>query len=497
MNRGRTYWGGAPLVPGHENEKIRYERGDRRDREGFRRLVCLATLQHCSGITASLSTPEGTSANMSADDAAVWGALYEKREKLLQAAAPEMLAEVSSQKMLQEDDEAAAAMKLLQRLRTSFRMWDAVVDFSAFDAADAECVVAGLRDAARIGGILEPDGYPRPLYVYISSDSVYEVTAEWAATTTPAALDWDADDEFASVELVSERHAVRPLEKKERKRLKRKDGYGDGKLQVEEALKGVFENDNFFPFSVINLRLPDVIGPYDDTGRLWAYWLWLTLGQVVRLHSEGADADQQIGFVYSKDVGRFVGEWLSRGGRSSSSRFFHTLNFGCKEQAPLGDQIKMFREETIQALENNITATATLENYAPDRLLRVKHLLDRAKKSSILVRSPGEHSRSPQFFPSVERVRALSFSTLNELYPWFETSGVREAYRASAEFFLEAMDRFPDDAKDTIRKLPRPARLAAAKFWLRGGGTVSSSESSSSSSSSDEDMDKHRRDEDL
>ena len=36
-----------------------------------------------------------------------------------------------------------------------------------------------------------------------------------------------------------------------------------------------FENKKEFDFPYLSLRLPDVIGPYDDTFRYWSYLKWI------------------------------------------------------------------------------------------------------------------------------------------------------------------------------------------------------------------------------
>lgn len=48
--------------------------------------------------------------------------------------------------------------------------------------------------------------------------------------------------------------------------------YYQNKLKCEEFLKNyVIEGS----FKYVILRLPDVIGPFDDTGRFWALLKWI------------------------------------------------------------------------------------------------------------------------------------------------------------------------------------------------------------------------------
>ena len=62
--------------------------------------------------------------------------------------------------------------------------------------------------------------------------------------------------------------AVRPISKELYKKYKREEDYGHDKLKCEEYLK------QLQAFKYIILRLSDVIGPYDDSGRFWGYIKW-------------------------------------------------------------------------------------------------------------------------------------------------------------------------------------------------------------------------------
>ena len=58
--------------------------------------------------------------------------------------------------------------------------------------------------------------------------------------------------------------------------LKNADSYGHEKLQGEELLLKELPPGR----KAVVLRLPDVIGPFDSTHRLWAYWHWLRVGEI-------------------------------------------------------------------------------------------------------------------------------------------------------------------------------------------------------------------------
>lgn len=54
-------------------------------------------------------------------------------------------------------------------------------------------------------------------------------------------------------------------------KLNEDDDYANDKLRCEEYLKSHVKEH----FRFICLRLPDVIGPWDRSGRFWAYLKWI------------------------------------------------------------------------------------------------------------------------------------------------------------------------------------------------------------------------------
>ena len=79
------------------------------------------------------------------------------------------------------------------------------------------------------------------------------------------------------------------------------DSYGDKKLKCEELLRELHQrNPGEFPF--ITLRLPDVIGPYDDSNRYWLYLRWAReiLDKDLEVDDEGNEV--LLSLVFSEDV---------------------------------------------------------------------------------------------------------------------------------------------------------------------------------------------------
>ena len=77
------------------------------------------------------------------------------------------------------------------------------------------------------------------------------------------------------------------------------------------------------------MRLADVIGPYDETYRLWKYVTWMKalLGQSTRLSEEQTvqmrgskikyevprDVEHKLSFTYSYDVANFITNYIGGG----------------------------------------------------------------------------------------------------------------------------------------------------------------------------------------
>ncbi|KAK7498730.1 hypothetical protein BaRGS_00010107 [Batillaria attramentaria] len=121
--------------------------------------------------------------------------------------------------------------------------FDAVIDFSAYIPFSAKQALKLVKNKAK-------------LYIYISTDSVYEVCEKTHNQTT------------------RETDAVRPQSLERRHELESVESYGHNKLLIEEELAAQREVGGI-PY--ISLRLPDVIGPRDTTYRWWIYQMWLKL----------------------------------------------------------------------------------------------------------------------------------------------------------------------------------------------------------------------------
>ncbi|CAE7206144.1 C35C5.3 [Symbiodinium sp. CCMP2592] len=326
--------------------------------------------------------------------------------------------------------------------------WTLVADFSAYDGADMRCALEGLRGRF-------------DTYAYISSDSVYEVSSA-------AGSGW-----MLQAQAVDESCAQRPAEDTVRKKLRKADSYGDGKLEAEEALAEGLDSST----RAVALRLPDVIGPFDDTLRLWAYWHWLRAGadgcrpQVrkspakrARLEAQATTQsfdDPPLAFVFSRDVARFLAALVGR----SLQKPFDAVNVGSDLQVPLRDFLELLSKAAAAAAKPG-------QGPAKGQADGSDGLLD-------------EVDRPRSFLPSVERPLPLDFRHLKQAYG-FDSTALPDVLKICADWFAGACKDFPEEAAEAAMKLPAAARTAAlaSAELLAPKSPASSSNSSATSSSS-------------
>lgn len=138
-----------------------------------------------------------------------------------------------------------------------------VIDFSAYSDEPLRAIIPHLINNNGTGnntGLMR-----RPLYIYISSDSVYEVCS-------------DKRHNGATVET----DAVRPPTAQDRHQMATSDDYGDGKMRAEEYLHEQRNCQTGGGLDYLVLRLADVIGPRDTTSRWWQCQLYLHVATALR-----------------------------------------------------------------------------------------------------------------------------------------------------------------------------------------------------------------------
>lgn len=208
----------------------------------------------------------------------------------------------------------------------SMGRFDVVVDLSSYTKKD---MVAAATNFARE----EVCG----LYIYISSDSVYEVCE--AASHDGPSIETDAK---------------RPADDGVRRQLRRRDRYGDGKLAGEEQL------EKRATTAFVCLRLADVSGPRDNTDR-WVQlmlWLWCSAVHGTVVHVPTSLISRKMSFVDARDVAGVVAA-ISCAKTPPPSRAY---NLACSE--PLFLRELMLSFATALGIETKVSLTELPDDHA-------------------------------------------------------------------------------------------------------------------------------------
>ena len=195
--------------------------------------------------------------------------------------------------------------------------YDAVIDFSSYNSNQVEQAIDVLQ--GRVG-----------LYVYISTDSVYEVC--------------DKDHKGPT----KEEDAVRPKNRGKRLTMKRQEKYGHEKLACEEELR-VQRQAGGFPY--VALRLPDVIGPRDNSMRFWTYQLWVQTHKAIAhpVHLPDAVAETKFSLVHVEDVAKAIVDVVDAGNQV----YDQAINLAFEEEFTLRKLIEAIARKEKVDLERS------------------------------------------------------------------------------------------------------------------------------------------------
>jgi nucleoside-diphosphate-sugar epimerase len=258
-----------------------------------------------------------------------------------------------------------------------------VFDFSAYKPEVLEASVEVLQ--GKVG-----------LYVYISTDSVYEVCENKTLENNGLSREIDA---------------IRPKEEHEIDRLNELDEYGNEKLSGEEVITGQ-RTAGGIPYLIV--RLPDVLGPRDTTERIWTYIMWIQFYDFIKIpiYIPPPIRDFKCSFVYVKDVTKAI---------------FHLLDKGVK------DEIYNIGFDQVYTLEELIRTLAGLLGQ------NVQFDYEDSRKSF-------------NFFPSVSR-GGIDTSKLKET--GFTPTDFLGAMNETIEFYKEAFYTHTSERDDVIHQMTK------------------------------------------
>lgn len=201
----------------------------------------------------------------------------------------------------------------LRNARERVAGFDAVVDFIAFEPAHVQPLFA-----------VDPEFLGH--YVFVSTDSVY-------MASDPTHYSRDADGRLL------EESATRPSNAEEAERLHARDTYGSMKLYTEGALMEQ-SRQNGLHFTA--LRLPDVFGPWENTGRQLDLLGKLARGDKVGLLMPGlAHPDAPIGLAYAPDVAAAIIQVI----REGRGVYGQVINLSSEEAPTWKDFVRIVHDE--------------------------------------------------------------------------------------------------------------------------------------------------------
>lgn len=179
---------------------------------------------------------------------------------------------------------------------TEENKWDLIVDFCAYVRKHVKQILKAFTRKTR-------------LYVLISTDSVYEVC--------------DVDVRDGAIREIDD---LRPGCDELIEQANKNDLYGHNKLRCEEYLKS-HSTEAERGFNYICLRLPDVIGPYDYSGRYWAYLVWFTVMDYWPVHRQDSSDTRELSFVASEDVAQLITSFTDKVEEEEWVKMVHTQSY--------------------------------------------------------------------------------------------------------------------------------------------------------------------------
>eukprot|EP01006_Ploeotia_vitrea_P027863 TRINITY_DN60648_c0_g1_i1.p1 TRINITY_DN60648_c0_g1~~TRINITY_DN60648_c0_g1_i1.p1 ORF type:complete len:391 (+),score=34.14 TRINITY_DN60648_c0_g1_i1:41-1213(+) len=323
--------------------------------------------------------------------------------------------------------------KFIACLQTQPR-WDVVIDMCCYKRHEMEPTIQGLT--GRVG-----------VYIFITTDSVYEACRSLAHDGTPPEQAWKEED------------SVRPSpspDSEEYKALAKRDSYGHHKLVCEEML---LANPQF---PAVRLRLPDVFGPYDQTDRFWTYLLWMKISHRSPIHLTEKARKQPLSFIYSTDVANVVLKviqlWNSPNPQFPSV-VGRAYNIPQRETPTLEQFLQcMAKAMTNANLQKHEIKFMDAENWDG---------YEEGDDWPSLSSSDSSQSTDSDSYDNIELLPSVTYGPINGTRAYteldFKPTPMVDAVAATVDFFGSAWKKFPeerpelDEFQRTVRRVIREA----------------------------------------
>ena len=309
-----------------------------------------------------------------------------------------------------------------------------VVDFSCDDKDEMRAVFVALRELmpSQQGKVFVRSIHR---YVLVSSDSVYAPTYISSGVTEDATLCSPASKGYSGEKLRGEMQLGR-----------------DVTAAIRDGLLGP-------SFQAIVFRLPDVLGPYDRSGRFWATVLWAT-SKVPMLLSPSCTPvrGQLLSFVSGVDVAKKVVQ-IATGVVPPTGRAIAAYNLACPEQTTLVNFVRLVASEVHAQTGLDVAVRESAPSSYDD---------SDSSSSDIIDSSDDEvDACSCDYYPSV-RCGPLDLSLSTAELQWAPTS-LAMVVRGAVAFFLAAGSvdpargihgPFPAECRAAIKRLPTLVKLS-------------------------------------
>eukprot|EP00347_Sterkiella_histriomuscorum_P021610 403333379 len=216
-----------------------------------------------------------------------------------------------------------------------YDQFDLVVDFCAYDTDDMKVTVPVLHERTK-------------LYLYICTDSTYEACEIIYMHGQEYYKDYiQKHPQGLTEDLAYLNDSLTP---KDLMKMKKLDSYGFKKLQAETYL---FQQSKLLNFRALALRLPDVLGPYDETQRFWSLLIWLLNADKCPVHIDDLAKTQKLSFVFSKDVVKIITGILND--QELLDQVSGIYNIGCEEQVTLVEFYEIIWQIISQRLNKQVS----------------------------------------------------------------------------------------------------------------------------------------------
>ena len=245
--------------------------------------------------------------------------------------------------------------------------FDAVIDFTGFHRDIIRDTVRALHSVSE-QDVRRKVGH----YIYISTDSVYMGSLRpfpslkvgsgmRAGKQLPAQADSSGSFLPPTVERLVETDCLPPTEPEQRSLLKRWNsyqyGYGGNKLGCEQELHAWWEKSKF-PYTA--LRLPDVMGPYDNLGCHLRVQQRIAKGLPLPADGKPDHIDDirthRISLIYAPDVVAAVLACL----RTGEAVHGHALHIAQQEAPTILEYLPACSESSLRAVSTRSSASAAI-----------------------------------------------------------------------------------------------------------------------------------------